>query len=167
MIGHLVAGSGGNICSVIADGAYDGEPTYAAIRTVRPLRSPPKIVISPKEPSIPDKSEPHGGGGRERHAAEIARCGRIAWQRRHGYGKRSLVETAIPASSASMADASQPELSAPSRTKSPSASRSPIATCRSQGQSQSASAEPATKSPIYAVSSVRQSRTIVIRLREI
>ncbi|TAN17986.1 MAG: hypothetical protein EPN45_01420 [Rhizobiaceae bacterium] len=42
MIGHLVAGSGGNICSVIADGTYDGEPTYAAIRAVRPLRSPPK-----------------------------------------------------------------------------------------------------------------------------
>lgn len=95
MIGHLVVGSGGNIRSVIADGAYDGEPTYAAIRAVRPLRSPPKIVIPPKEPSIPDKSEPHGGGERERHAAEIARCGRITWQRRHGYGKRSLVETAI------------------------------------------------------------------------
>jgi uncharacterized protein YceK len=30
-----------------------------------------------------------------RHAAEIAARGRMAWQRRHGYGRRFLVETAI------------------------------------------------------------------------
>ncbi len=32
MNGELVAASGGNIRSVIADGAYDGEPAYDAIR---------------------------------------------------------------------------------------------------------------------------------------
>jgi hypothetical protein len=95
MIGGLVANSGGNIRTVIADGAYDGEPNYRAIRAARPARSPPKIVIPPSKPSIPDKGQPHGGSERERHAAEIARHGRMAWQRRHRYGKRSLVETAI------------------------------------------------------------------------
>jgi len=95
MIGELVAASGGNIRSVIVDGAYDGEPTYETIRAVRPARSPPKIVIPPKAPSIPDKGDLHGGSERERHAAEIARHGRMAWQKRHGYGRRSLVETAI------------------------------------------------------------------------
>lgn len=95
MIGELVEASGGNIRAVIADGAYDGEPTYAAIRAARPARSPPKIIIPPREPSIPNKGQPHGGSERERHAADIARQGRIAWQRRLGYGKRSLVETAI------------------------------------------------------------------------
>ncbi|OYR24989.1 IS5 family transposase [Brucella grignonensis] len=83
--GDLVSNSGGNIRSVIADGAYDGEPVYRAIRAARPSRSPPKIVIPPGKPSIPEKGEPHSGSQRERHAAEIA----------HGYGKRSLVETAI------------------------------------------------------------------------
>ena len=87
--------SGGNIRAVIADGAYDGEPTYDAIRAARPPGSPPKIVIPPKAPSIPDKGDPHGGSERKRHAAEIARHGRMAWQRRHGYGKRSLAETAF------------------------------------------------------------------------
>lgn len=95
MIGELVAASGGNIRSVIADGAYDGVPTVDAIRNARPARSPPRIVIPPKAPSIPDKGSLHGGGERERHAAEIASHGRMAWQKRHGYGKRSLVETAI------------------------------------------------------------------------
>ncbi len=95
MIGDLVANSGGNIRCVIADGAYDGEAVYAAIRKARPARSPPKIIIPPREPSIPGKGDPHGGSERQRHAAEIALHGRMAWQRRHGYGKRSKVETAI------------------------------------------------------------------------
>lgn len=47
------------------------------------------------KPSIPDKGGPHDGSERELHAAEIALHGRMAWQKRHGYGKRSLVETAI------------------------------------------------------------------------
>ena len=44
---------------------------------------------------MPAKGEPHGGSERERHCAEIAARGRMAWQKRHRYGKRSLVETAI------------------------------------------------------------------------
>jgi hypothetical protein len=95
MIGGLVASSGGNNSTVIADGAYDGAPVYQAIRAARPERSPPKIVIPPGKASIPAKGEPHGGSERERHAAEIAVRGRIAWQKLHGYGRRSLVETAI------------------------------------------------------------------------
>lgn len=80
---------------VIADGAYDGAPSYAAIRAARPPRSPPKIVIPPSAPSIPPPGTPHGGTERERHAAEIAAHGRIAWQKEHEYGKRSLAETAV------------------------------------------------------------------------
>ena len=125
MIGELVASSGGNIRRVIADGAYHGAPVYQAIRAARPERSPPKIVIPPGKASIPEKGQPHGGTERERHAAEIAKRGRMAWQKRHGYGKRSLVETAISASSGSTVDGSPPELSEPSRTKSPFTSRSP------------------------------------------
>ena len=76
------------------------EPMTASQHTTpferrRPPGSPPKIVIPPKAPSIPDRGDPHGGSERKRHAAEIARHGRMAWQRRHGYGKRSLAETAF------------------------------------------------------------------------
>ena len=91
----LVARSGGNIRSVTDDGPYDGEPVYQAIRSARRARSPPKIVTPPGKSSIPEKGLPHGGSERARHAAEIARHGRMAWQQRHGYGKRSLVENAI------------------------------------------------------------------------
>jgi hypothetical protein len=83
MIGDLVASSGGHIRAVIADGAYDGAPVYQAIRAARPERSPPRIVIPPGKTSIPARHEPHGGSERERHAAQIAARGRMAWQRRH------------------------------------------------------------------------------------
>lgn len=43
----------------------------------------------------PATGKPHGGTERERHAAQIALRGRMAWQRQHRYGRRSLVETAI------------------------------------------------------------------------
>lgn len=95
MAGALVSASGGDIRPVIADGADDGEPTYDAIRAARPSKLPPRIVIPPQARSIPDKGSLHGGSQRERHAAEIARHGRMAWQRRNGYGRRSLGETAI------------------------------------------------------------------------
>ena len=129
MIGALVAASGGNIRTVIADGAYDGEPTYNAIRAARPTGSPPKIVIPLKAPSIPDKGDPHGGSERKRHTAEIARHGRMAWQRRHGYGKRSLAETAFSRIKTINDGRLTSRTSAPSRTRSPFTSRSPTETC--------------------------------------
>ena len=93
MAGPLTVGSGGNIRRVIADGAYDGAPTTKAIRNARPTKSPPKIVVPPRVTSIPPPGQPHGGSERECHAAEIASHGRMAWQKRHDYGLRSLVET--------------------------------------------------------------------------
>jgi len=77
MAGLLVARASGRIRSVIADGAYDGAPVYAAIRTARPPRSPPKIVVPPSAPSIPTRGGAHGGTDRERHAAQITAHGRI------------------------------------------------------------------------------------------
>jgi len=95
MAGDVVANSGGNIGRVIADGAYDGAPVHQAIRAARPMRSPPKIVLAPGKSSIPAKGEPHGRTESQRHVAQIALRGRMAWQRQHRYGRRSLVETAI------------------------------------------------------------------------
>lgn len=95
MATKLVANCGGNIGSVIADRAHDGAPVYEAIRAARLTRSPPKDRHPPGRSSIPAKGEPHGRTERERHAAKIALRGRMAWQRRHRYGRRSLIETAI------------------------------------------------------------------------
>jgi hypothetical protein len=95
MAGPLVAGSGGNIRRVIADGAYDGQPVTDAIRAARPVKSPPKIIVPPLTKSIPPPGTPHGGSERERHAAEIAAHGRMTWQKDKDYGLRSLAETGI------------------------------------------------------------------------
>jgi len=95
MAGLLVAASGGQIKRVFADGAYDGDPVTEAIQSVRPEGSPPKIITPPRKDSIPPPGQAHGGSERECHAAEIAKHGRIAWQKRHDYGKRALVETAV------------------------------------------------------------------------
>jgi hypothetical protein len=94
-VGGLVARSASRIRTVFADGAYDGGPVYAAIRAARPAKSPPKIVIPPQPQSIRAAGGPHGGTERERHAAEIAKRGRMVWQERHRYGRRALGETAI------------------------------------------------------------------------
>jgi hypothetical protein len=93
--GWLVARSDGRNRTVFADGAYDGAPVYAAIRAARPVKSPPQIVIAPQPQSIRAAGGPHGGTERERHAAEIARHGRMAWRPRHRMGRRALGEAAI------------------------------------------------------------------------
>lgn len=87
--------AGGRVRSVTADGAYNGAPVYAAIRDARPKHSPPKIVVPPPRNSIPPPGQAHRGTMREYHAAEIAAHGRMAWQKKHGYGRRPLVETTI------------------------------------------------------------------------
>lgn len=69
MAAPLVKNAGGRIRKVLADGAYDGTPTYEAIRSARPMKSPPKIVIPPRAASIRPQGTPHVDSERERHAA--------------------------------------------------------------------------------------------------
>lgn len=77
----------------LADGAYDGEPTCAVLTerfgaSINVTISPPKnAVLSPdaaQNPSI-----------RDRHIADIAAHGRMAWQASSGYNQRSRIETQI------------------------------------------------------------------------
>jgi hypothetical protein len=75
-LSDLLDQAGGTIASVTADGTYDGEPTYAA-----------SAVSSTADPA---KQTP-----RDRHIRLMAEKGRMAWQKATGYGRRSLVETAI------------------------------------------------------------------------
>ena len=70
--------TGGQICRVLADGAYDGQPTYDAIRDASPPESKPKIVINRRNASIPDKGSVHGGSERNRHASRTAEVGPIS-----------------------------------------------------------------------------------------
>ncbi|GAB2208936.1 hypothetical protein ROS1_57540 [Roseibium sp. ROS1] len=74
-----------------ADDAYDGDPTYDAV--VRHSAGA-AVVISPRANAL---ERPHSGcpSQRDRHIAAINADGRMKWQVATGYGKRSLVETAI------------------------------------------------------------------------
>ncbi len=74
-----------------ADGAYDGIPTYVAVAK----HSSDAAVIIPPRTNAVYRSNTGIESQRDRHVAAINTDGRMKWQAATGYGKRSLVETAI------------------------------------------------------------------------
>ncbi len=84
----------GEIASVTADGAYDGEPVYRAIAGHQP-DPPPDVVIPPRASVVPSTEDAEPQSQRDRHIRLIAEKGRMAWQKATGYGRRSLAETAV------------------------------------------------------------------------
>ncbi len=93
----LLATVEGSIASVIADGAYDGGSVYQAA-AARQHDPPADIVILPQSSSIlnaDNADNTDAPTARDRHVQIIAAKGRMAWQKATGYGRRSIVETAI------------------------------------------------------------------------
>jgi hypothetical protein len=84
----------GEIASVMADGAYDGEPVYRAIAARQP-QAPPSIVIPPRRSAILSSQADTDPSQRDGHIRLIQEQGRSAWCKATGHGRRSLVETAI------------------------------------------------------------------------
>jgi transposase len=82
----------GEIASVTADGAYDGEPVYRAVAG-RQHDPPPDVVIPPRASAVPGTEDADAGSPRDRHIRLIAERGHLAWQKATGYGRRSLAET--------------------------------------------------------------------------
>jgi hypothetical protein len=81
----------GEIGQFTADGAYDGDPTYAAVlqhSTTAQIVIPPRITATEGDGTGPPDQ-------RDRHIGAIANVGRLKWQANTGYGKRALIETAI------------------------------------------------------------------------
>ncbi|MGI4942858.1 MAG: IS5 family transposase, partial [Janthinobacterium lividum] len=83
----------GCITTVSADGAYDSDAVYQA--AARQHDPPPDVVIPPRACAVPSTNDPATRTPRDRHIQLIVEKGRMAWQRATGYGRRSLVETAI------------------------------------------------------------------------
>ena len=73
---------------------YDGEPTYAAARARQPDPSL-DVVIPPRASAVPSTADPAKWTARDRHVRLMAETGRMEWQRRTGYGRRALAETAM------------------------------------------------------------------------
>lgn len=81
----------GPIGQFTADGAYDGDPTYDIV--IR-HSADAAIVIPPRSNAI-GRADKEIDSQRDRHIAAIMTEGRMKWQVATGYGKRSLIETAI------------------------------------------------------------------------
>jgi transposase len=79
----------GEVASLTADGAYDGESVYDAVVERHPEAA---VIIPPRATSVANEA---ATTQRDRHIAEIAKHGRLGWQRRSGYTRRSLVETGM------------------------------------------------------------------------
>ncbi len=92
----LLGQAEGVIASVTADGAYDGEPTYAAV-VARQRHPPPDVVVPPRSSAVPSADGGDGGrqSPRDRHIQLMTERGRMGWQRATGYGRRNLVKTAM------------------------------------------------------------------------
>jgi transposase len=79
----------GEVASLTADGAYDGEPVYDAVTARHPKAA---VIIPPRTTSVRNGTTTTQ---RDRHIAAIAQQGRMNWQRQSRYNRRSLVETAM------------------------------------------------------------------------
>jgi hypothetical protein len=75
--------------SVTADGAYDGEAVYNAVAERHPDAD---VIVPPRVTAVISGTTVTQ---RDLHIATIAKHGRIGWQRRSGYNRRSLIETAM------------------------------------------------------------------------
>ena len=81
----------GEIEQVTADGAYDGEPTYAIIAA----RDQNITVVIPIATSTAPAELGMNASRRDVHVHTVAALGRLGWQEVSGYGRRGLVETAM------------------------------------------------------------------------
>jgi hypothetical protein len=79
----------GPVGSVTGDGAYDADLVYDDI-TRRHRQA--DVIIPPRSTAVMSES---GTTRRAAHVRTIERHGRMGWQRRSGYCRRSLAETAM------------------------------------------------------------------------
>jgi len=80
------------IDQVTADGAYDGEATY---KTILDRQGDIAVVIPPRAGALPSQADGSIVTQRDAHVLMMESLGRLGWQEAAGYGKRSLVETAM------------------------------------------------------------------------
>ena len=80
------------LASFIGDGAYDQAGIYGTITERHPEV---EVIVPPRSTAVPSDMAESTPTQRDRHLQIIAEHGRMAWQKRSGYNRRSLVEAAI------------------------------------------------------------------------
>ena len=78
--------------TVLADGAYDGEPVYRAVAAHSPAA---QVIIPPRSGAVPSDTAGSAPSQRDRHLQLITERGRLGWQGAVRYGRRSLGEVAM------------------------------------------------------------------------
>jgi len=91
-VGPLLDQTSGPIDTVMADGAYDGDPSY---QTIAERDANATVVIPPRATAVPGPTATTEPTQRDQHIQSIAERGRLGWQRQAEYGKRSKAETAM------------------------------------------------------------------------
>jgi hypothetical protein len=82
----------GPLASFTGDGAYDQEGIYATVAQRHPAAD---VIVPPRATAVPSEMAESAPTQRDRHLQSIAEHGRMCWQKRSGYTRRALVETAI------------------------------------------------------------------------
>jgi transposase len=73
----------------IADGAYDGDPVSQAVLQQQPAA---QVIVPPHKTAV---CSPTRDSQRDNHIRVIDQYGRIAWQKKTGYGLRNYAELAM------------------------------------------------------------------------
>jgi hypothetical protein len=82
----------GPLASLIGDGAYDQIGIYGTIASRHPEVD---VIVPPRSTAVSSELAGSAPTQRDRHLQSIAEHGRLGWQKRSGYNRRALVETAI------------------------------------------------------------------------
>jgi hypothetical protein len=80
------------LASFTGDGAYDQAGVYGTIGTRHPEAD---VIVPPRSTAVLSEDGETTPTQRDRHLQSIAEHGRMGWQKRSGYTRRALVETAI------------------------------------------------------------------------
>ena len=80
------------LASFVGDGAYDQAGIYG---TVAKRHLEAAVIVPPRSTAVLSEDGETAPTQRDRHLQSIAEHGRMGWQKRSGYTRRALVETAI------------------------------------------------------------------------
>ncbi|WP_377810317.1 IS5 family transposase [Azospirillum sp. A29] len=92
LVGPLLDQIARPIGTVLADGAYDGEPVYRAVAAHSPAA---EVIVPPRSSAAPSDTAESAPTQRDCHIQLIYERGRLGWQRAVHYGRRSLGEVAM------------------------------------------------------------------------
>jgi hypothetical protein len=88
----LLDRSAAPLASFIGDGAYDQAGVYGTIASRHPEAA---VIVPPRSTAVSSELVESAPTQRDRHLQSINEHGRMGWQKRSGYSRRALVETAI------------------------------------------------------------------------